>query len=71
MNKYSDFINRYQWNMTKTGSGLRFLIYKKGNGEKAEVGKKVGDKLAKDGLITDAYIFIRKCMTKRIYYWQE
>ena len=27
--------------MTKTGSGLRYLIYKKGNGEKAEVGKKV------------------------------
>lgn len=34
-----DFITRYNWNMNETGTGLRYLIYKKGNGAKAEVGK--------------------------------
>lgn len=33
------FIKRYKWDMQETGSGLRYAIYKKGNGEKAESGK--------------------------------
>jgi FKBP-type peptidyl-prolyl cis-trans isomerase FkpA len=37
----TEFISRYQWNMTKTASGLRYLIYKKGNGLKPESGSKV------------------------------
>ncbi|NVN96032.1 MAG: FKBP-type peptidyl-prolyl cis-trans isomerase [Bacteroidetes bacterium] len=32
-----DFINRYNWKMNATGSGLRYLIYKQGNGK--QVGK--------------------------------
>ncbi len=31
------YISRYGWNMTKTGTGLRYMIYQKGNG--AEVRK--------------------------------
>lgn len=34
-----NYINRHKWNMTKTGSGLRYAVYRKGNGPKAEVGK--------------------------------
>lgn len=34
-----DFINRYQYNMTETGSGLLYEIYHQGNGPKAEKGK--------------------------------
>lgn len=35
----SDFIARYGWKMTKTSTGLRYLIYKKGNGSKGQKGK--------------------------------
>jgi FKBP-type peptidyl-prolyl cis-trans isomerase FkpA len=34
-----DFIARYNWNMSETGTGLRYLIYKKGNGASAKKGK--------------------------------
>ena len=34
-----DFITRYGWKMEKTGTGLRYLIYEQGLGEKAEIGK--------------------------------
>lgn len=34
-----DFIARYGWKMTKTGTGLRYLIYKKGKGSKGQRGK--------------------------------
>jgi FKBP-type peptidyl-prolyl cis-trans isomerase len=34
-----DFVARYGWNMTKTGTGLRYLIFKKGHGVKAMKGK--------------------------------
>jgi len=34
-----DFISRYGWKMNKTGTGLRYLIFKKGNGEVAKKGK--------------------------------
>ncbi len=34
-----DFINRYQWNMKKTATGLRYMIYHKGNGPFATKGK--------------------------------
>lgn len=33
------FIRRYKWHMKETGSGLRYDIYSKGNGPKAETGK--------------------------------
>ena len=33
------YISRRQWKMQSTGSGLRFLIYKNGNGPLAEAGK--------------------------------
>jgi len=35
----NDFIARYGWNMNITGTGLRYLIYKKGNGESTVRGK--------------------------------
>ncbi len=35
----TDFIHRYNWKMTETGSGLRYAIYHHGKGEKAEPGK--------------------------------
>jgi FKBP-type peptidyl-prolyl cis-trans isomerase FkpA len=35
----NDFIARYNWKMTKTSTGLRYMIYKNGNGVKAEQGK--------------------------------
>lgn len=31
-----DFIARNQWNMTKTGTGLRYMIYAPGNGRRVE-----------------------------------
>ncbi len=34
-----DFIKRHGWEMEETGSGLRYMIYKNGEGEKAEKGK--------------------------------
>jgi len=33
------YIKRYGWEMKKTGTGLRYMIYKHGNGEKATTGK--------------------------------
>ncbi len=33
------FITRYKWQMKETGSGLRYDIYFRGNGAKAETGK--------------------------------
>ncbi len=37
----NNFIRRYNWQVQETGSGLRYGIYKKGNGEKAQTGKLV------------------------------
>jgi FKBP-type peptidyl-prolyl cis-trans isomerase len=37
--RIDDFITRYKWQMRKTKTGLRYMIYKKGNGIKAERGK--------------------------------
>jgi len=34
-----DFINRYHYKMTETGTGLFYEIYEKGEGEQAETGK--------------------------------
>lgn len=34
-----DFITRYGWKMTQTGTGLRYLVFKKGNGPFAKKGK--------------------------------
>ncbi|OFX80149.1 MAG: hypothetical protein A2X12_01840 [Bacteroidetes bacterium GWE2_29_8] len=34
-----DYIRRYKWDVNKTNTGIRYLIYKKGNGEKARNGK--------------------------------
>ncbi|MBL4586056.1 MAG: FKBP-type peptidyl-prolyl cis-trans isomerase [Flavobacteriales bacterium] len=34
----SNYIARHGWKMTETGSGLRYMIYQNGNGEKVEVG---------------------------------
>ena len=36
-----NYIARHQWKMEKTGTGLRYSIYEKGNGPKAEKGKVV------------------------------
>ncbi|TSA24518.1 MAG: peptidylprolyl isomerase [Bacteroidetes bacterium] len=33
-----DFLARYQWEMKQTPTGLRYLIYKKGNGKLAAMG---------------------------------
>lgn len=33
------FVERYNWTMQKTGSGLRYNIYENGKGEKAQAGK--------------------------------
>ena len=35
-----DFIKRYGWKMVKTPTGLRYMIYKHGSGQKAVNGKK-------------------------------
>ncbi len=37
----NDMINRYGWQMTKTGSGLRYQIDKKGKGPQAKAGDAV------------------------------
>jgi len=34
-----DYIHRYQWKMQSTSSGLRYMIYQKGNGQKSQKGK--------------------------------
>ena len=34
-----DLLSRYKWDMTETGSGLRYMIYDKGEGEKAKKGR--------------------------------
>jgi len=34
-----EYIRRHQWQMQKTGSGLRYTVYQEGTGEKARVGK--------------------------------
>jgi len=34
-----DFVTRYGWKMNKTGTGLRYLIFKEGHGEKTKKGK--------------------------------
>ena len=36
-----DFLARYAWKMTKTGTGLRYMIYQKGTGKTVEPGNKV------------------------------
>ena len=33
------FVKRYKWDVTKTGTGLRYMIYKEGRGEKAKEGQ--------------------------------
>ncbi len=33
-----DFLRRYKWDMEESGSGLRYMIYKKGKGQKAAKG---------------------------------
>ena len=35
------FLKRYQWNMTKTATGLRYEILKEGNGQKIKLGETV------------------------------
>ena len=37
----NDFVNRYGWKMNETGTGLRYLVYRNGNGEKVVKGNKV------------------------------
>jgi FKBP-type peptidyl-prolyl cis-trans isomerase len=34
-----DFIRRYSWTMNKTGTGLRYLIFRNGQGAKTRKGK--------------------------------
>lgn len=34
-----DFLRRYKWDMTETGSGLQYMIYEKGDGPLASRGK--------------------------------
>ena len=36
--RIKDYISRYEWNMEPTGTGLRYMIYHKGNGENVEIG---------------------------------
>jgi FKBP-type peptidyl-prolyl cis-trans isomerase FkpA len=36
-----DFIQRYGWKMAKSSTGLRYMIYRHGSGDRAEKGKKV------------------------------
>ena len=36
-----DFMERYGWKMNKTGTGLRYMIYKGGDGMRTEKGNKV------------------------------
>jgi FKBP-type peptidyl-prolyl cis-trans isomerase len=37
----NDFISRYGWKMNETGTGLRYLIYQNGKGDKVIKGNKV------------------------------
>jgi len=37
--RIDDFISRHNWKMNATGTGLRFVIYRHGNGPKAEIGQ--------------------------------
>lgn len=37
----ANFVNRNKWTMTKTGSGLQYMIYKQGKGKQVETGKVV------------------------------
>lgn len=37
----NDFVRRYRWDMEKTGSGLRYMVYKEGNGQKVVAGKRI------------------------------
>ena len=37
--RINDYIRRHNWKMKETGTGLRYLIYKHGDGEKAEKDK--------------------------------
>jgi FKBP-type peptidyl-prolyl cis-trans isomerase len=37
----ADFLTRYGWEMEETGTGLRYMIYQKGNGPKSAKGKLV------------------------------
>lgn len=37
--KIEDFILRYNWQMQKSGTGLRYMIYEEGNGPEAENGR--------------------------------
>jgi len=34
--RIDDFVKRYHWNMNETGSGLRYMIYKKETGKKVK-----------------------------------
>jgi FKBP-type peptidyl-prolyl cis-trans isomerase len=34
-----DFIHRYGWNMKETGTGLRYMIYREGQGQQAKKGQ--------------------------------
>jgi len=57
--KIEDFINRYKWNMNKTGTGLRYWIYEHGRGKKAE-----NNKIAK-------YNYSIKLLTGDVIYTSE
>jgi len=37
-----DFLRRYKWEMEESGSGLRYMIYKQGEGDPAELGMLAG-----------------------------
>lgn len=37
--RIQEFLDRYGWNMSQTGSGLRYLVYHKGNGKAATIDK--------------------------------
>jgi FKBP-type peptidyl-prolyl cis-trans isomerase len=37
--KIEDFIARYNWEMEETGTGLRYMIYREGQGRQAEKGE--------------------------------
>lgn len=39
--KIEDYITRYKWQMTTTSTGLRYMIYKQGNGEQIKSGQSV------------------------------
>ena len=41
-----DYIARYHWNMNKTQTGLRYMIYKQGSGPRPEKGITVGIRYA-------------------------